>query len=107
MIFGSSALFAALLPLAPFQEAAAQVDTPSIQPVELSLELLARALPEGAVPDIPILIPAAEVRRQLIYQFGRAELESSKLDVFINDEINSQLVSGVPPEHFGLSLIHI
>ena len=102
MIFGSSALFAALLPLALFQEAAAQVDTPSIQPVELSLEMLARALPEGSVPDTPILIPAIEVRRQLIYQFGRAELESRKLDVFINDEINSQLAAGVPPEQFGI-----
>lgn len=136
MTFGTTALFAALLPLAPFQEPApdaapAQVlaeaaseamaqatgvleeqasparELPEISAIELDLETLARALPPEAMPEQPISIPAASVRRQLVYQFGRAELESKKLDVFIGAEMNAQLAAGVPPERFGVTQAEI
>ncbi len=136
MIFGTTALFAALLPLTPLQEpvatpaqeapkamvpsasnsaspvapraaSAAKVELPEISAVEIDLETLARALPADAVPAAPISIPAASVRRQLVYQFGRAELESKKLDVFISAEMNAQLAAGIPPERFGVTQAEI
>ena len=117
MLLGSTALLAALsfsaLPyqveaVAPAQAAAstaapAAVGTVDIGPIQIGVEALQNILPEGSVVTEPLTIPAGSVRRQLVYQFGRAQLEARKLNVYINQEMNAQLEAGVDPQRFGVT----
>jgi hypothetical protein len=89
---------------APAAQTAPETKTgPQLAPVEIPAELVARALAlAGAPADAPqpIRIGVPELRRQLVYQFGSAVLDSRKVDVFIEQEKQTQLAAGADPKRF-------
>ncbi len=48
-------------------------------------------------------IPDAVVRRELLYARGNTQLESKKLDVYLQQEIRRQIAEGADPEKFGIA----
>jgi hypothetical protein len=96
-------LAAVQAPTASAAAASAAQRGPELTPIEIPAELVARALALAGAPAesaLALRIGVPELRRQLVYQFGSAVLDSRKVDVFIEQEKNKQLASGADPKRF-------